>query len=144
MLLIIMALVSLGTLLALAAGWMNPTGELLLFYLLPPLTFIFFIVYTSIRLRRQARNVAAKDQESRWQVSAEGIIIDKSEGEEEFPWHSFSYAQGLPGQFIFFFAANRPEYIYISAEKRLQIAGAESSPALADGHASGADPVLDR
>jgi hypothetical protein len=109
----IMALVSLGTLLALAAGWMSPAGDRLLFYLLPPLTFIYFLIYTPIRLRRQARETAARDEESRWQVTEQGITIEKEEASDEHPWRSFSHAQELPEQFILFFAANRSEYIFL-------------------------------
>jgi hypothetical protein len=133
-LVIIMAVISLGTLVALAVGWMNPAGDLLLFYLLPPLTFIFFIVYTPIRLRRQAREVAEKDQEAHWQVTAKGVAIEKETGDDEHPWKSFSHAQELPGQFIFFFAANRSEYIYLPKSAFVSPEQEESFRALVEEH----------
>ncbi|MCB2214399.1 YcxB family protein [bacterium] len=112
-LLIIMALVSLGTLLAIAVGWLNPAGDLLFFYLLPPITFIIFIVYTPIRLRQQAKEVAARNQESRWKITSEGITLEGVDQAEERSWKSFAHVQELPDQFILFYAANRSEYIYL-------------------------------
>ena len=50
----VMAVVSLGTVLALALGWLPPDPARLPFYILPSGLFVFFLVFTPIDLRHKA------------------------------------------------------------------------------------------
>ncbi|MBG0788209.1 MAG: hypothetical protein H0S79_24235, partial [Anaerolineaceae bacterium] len=45
-LVVVMGIVSIATILALGLGWLSVENERLLLYLLPPLMFIFFLLYT--------------------------------------------------------------------------------------------------
>ncbi len=113
-LLILMGIMSAATILALALGWLSLESNRLLLYLLPPGTFIFFLIYNPIDIRRKAKQAASTEDETSWQVTKNGITVTQGDETNKHPWKSLSHIQELPGQYIFFIKANRSTYIFIT------------------------------
>jgi hypothetical protein len=113
-LLVLMGIMSALTILALAVGWLSFQSNQLLLYLLPPGTFIFFLIYNPIDIRRKARQSAEGDAKTSWQVTKNGITVTQGEETTKYPWESLAYAQELPEQYIIIIKANRSTYIFIT------------------------------
>jgi hypothetical protein len=113
-LLILMGIMSAATILALALGWLSLESNRILLYLLPPGTFIFFLIYNPIDLRRKAKQAASDDDDTTWQVTKNGITVTHGEDTTKYPWKSLAQIQELPGHYIFFIKANRSTYIFIN------------------------------
>ena len=113
-LLVLMGIMSAATILALALGWLTANGDRLLLYLLPPGTFIFFMIYNPIDLRRKAKQAASTEDNTTWQVTKNGITVTQGEDEKKYPWDSLAQVQELPEHFIIFIKANRSTYIFIN------------------------------
>lgn len=112
-LIILMGLVSMGTLLALGLGWVTVSSERLLLYLLPPAMFVFFLIYTPINLKRTAQKAAKDPEEIHWRVGKAGISVSKGETTTKYTWEGLGYIEELEGHFMFFSRTNRAEYIFI-------------------------------
>ena len=112
-LVVLMGIVSIATILALGLGWLSVENERLLLYLLPPLMFIFFLLYTPINLRRAAKKVAKEGLEFEWRVNNAGISEVKGEKTIKYNWESFSLAEESDGYYLLFSRTNRSEYIFI-------------------------------
>ncbi len=112
-LVVLMGIVSIATILALGLGWLSVENERLLLYLLPPMMFIFFLLYTPINLRRAAKKVAKEGLEFEWRVNNAGISVVKGEKTTKYNWESFSLAEESDGYYLLFSRANRSEYIFI-------------------------------
>jgi hypothetical protein len=76
-LIVLMGIVTLVTILGLALGWLNADTNQLLLYLLPPGTFILFLIYTPINLRRRVKQAAEQAKELSWHLSNSGITINE-------------------------------------------------------------------
>jgi hypothetical protein len=113
-LLILMGIMSAATILALALGWLSFDSNRLLLYLLPPGTFIFFMIYNPIDLRRKAKQAASTEDDTTWQVTKNGITVSQGEDTKKYPWDSLAQVQELPEQYIFFIKANRSTYVFIN------------------------------
>lgn len=112
-LVVLMGIVSLATVLALGLGWVTVSSERLLLYLLPPMMFVFFLIYTPINLNRTAKKAAKDPDETHWQVGKSGISVSKGESTTKYPWESLGYIEELEGYFMLFSRTNRAEYIFI-------------------------------
>jgi hypothetical protein len=112
-LVILMGLVSIGTLLTLGLGWLSVGNERLLLYLLPPMMFVFFLIYTPINLRRNARKSAKEALEIEWKINNAGISESKGEETTKYPWEMLSHAEETAGYYLLFSRTNRAEYIFI-------------------------------
>ncbi len=113
-LLILMGIMSAATILALAVGWLSLESNRLLLYLIPPGTFIFFLIYNPIDIRRKARQSAEGDENTSWQVTKNGITVTKGDETTKYPWNALVQVQELPDQYIIFIKANRSTYIFIT------------------------------
>ena len=112
-LIILMGVVSVGTVLALGLGWVKVASERLLLYLLPPAMFVFFLIYTPINLKRTAQKAAKDPEEIHWRVSKAGISVSKGEETTKYTWEGMGYIEELEGYFIIFSRTNRSEFIFI-------------------------------
>ena len=112
-LVILMGLVSAGTLLALGLGWLAVENERLMLYLLPPMMFVFFLIYTPINLRRNAKKSAKESLEIEWKINNAGISQIKDEETTKYPWEMLSHAEETAGYYLLFSRTNRAEYIFI-------------------------------
>jgi len=112
-LVILMGIVSAGTILALGLGWLSVDNERLLLYLFPPMMFIFFLIYTPINLRRTAKKSAKESVEMEWKVNNTGISQSKGEETAKYPWEMLNHAEETDGYYLLFSRTNRAEYIFI-------------------------------
>ncbi len=112
-LIIAMGVISALTILALLTGWLALDNQRLLFYLLPPGMFVFFLVITPINLRREAKKSAQAAEEETWTISEKGIRIKKGEQTSKHPWVLFAKARQLPEHILLIYKANRASYIFI-------------------------------
>ena len=112
-LVILMGILSIATVLALGLGWLSVDNERLLLYLLPPMMFVFFLLYTPINLRRTAKKSAKESVEIEWRVNNAGISVIKGEDTTKYPWESFSYTEEANGYYLLFSRTNRADYIFI-------------------------------
>ncbi|MBG0770104.1 MAG: YcxB family protein [Anaerolineaceae bacterium] len=112
-LVILMGVVSIATILALGLGWLSVDNERLLLYLLPPMMFIFFLLYTPVNLRRTAKKSAKESVETEWRVNNAGIAVSKGEETTKYSWESFGYVEESEGHYLFFSRTNRANYIFI-------------------------------
>lgn len=110
---ILMGLVTIGTLLGLALGWIQTESNRLLLYLLPPGMFVFYLIYTPFDLRRQSSKLAEQNQTIKWRVSEEGITVDTDGESKKHFWEMLGTAQETDLDYILFFRANRSNYIFI-------------------------------
>ena len=112
-LVILMGIVSAGTIIALGVGWLSVDNEQLLLYLLPPMMYIFFLIYTPINLRRSAKKSAKESVEMVWKVNNAGISVSKGEETVKYPWEMLSHAEETEGHYLLFSRTNRAEYIFV-------------------------------
>jgi hypothetical protein len=112
-LMILMGILSVATVLAIGLGWIKVGSERLLLYLLPPMMFVFFLIYTPINLKRTARKAADEPDETHWQVGRSGISVSKGESTTKYPWEALGYIEEIEGYFMLFSRTNRAEYIFI-------------------------------
>ncbi len=112
-LVILMGIGSVATIVSLGLGWLSVDNERLLLYLLPPMMFIFFLLYTPINLRRTAKKSAQESVEFEWRVNNAGIAVTKGEETTKYTWESFGYVEESGGYYLFFALTNRTEYIFI-------------------------------
>ncbi len=109
----IMGLISLITLLAIALRWLSPNNERLMFYLLPPGMFIFFLIFTPINLHRRAKKSARKAGPVSWTLSEKGLTIIEAEEKTRLSWDLFVEVKAIPEDYLFFYKANRSAYIFL-------------------------------
>lgn len=112
-LVILMGIVSAGTILALGVGWLSVDNERLLLYLLPPMMFIFFLIYTPLNLRRTAKKSARESLEMEWKINNSGVSQRKGEEIHKYPWEMLNHAEETEGYYLLFSRTNRAEYIFI-------------------------------
>ena len=112
-LVILMGVVSIATILALGLGWLSVDNERLLLYLLPPMMFVFFLLYTPINLRRTAKKSAKESQEIEWRVNNGGIAVAKGEETTKYAWESFSLAEENDDYYLIFSRTNRADFIFL-------------------------------
>lgn len=108
---VVMGFMSIATVLGLAFGWID-AGSRILLYLLPPLMFIYFLIYTPIKLRRQAKELAEKNLTIEWRLSRAGITVDSNGEKQKYSWETFGATQELDQDYILFFKTNRSDYIF--------------------------------
>lgn len=112
-LMIMMGLVTIGTLLGLVLGWIQTDRNRLLLYLLPPAMFVFYLFYTPFEMRRQSRKLAEQVHTIKWRVGEDGITVDKDNESKKYLWEMLGTAQETDLDYILFFKANRSDYIFI-------------------------------
>jgi len=111
--LLLMGLMTIFTLFEIIFGWTNMDTTRLIFYVAPPMMFIIFLIYTPIKLRRQARQMADKRSQYQWRITSRGITVDENGARNKYSWETLSLAQEMDQYFIIFMKENRSKYIFM-------------------------------
>jgi hypothetical protein len=112
-LIIAMGLISLATIAALLLGWLAPDNSRLLFFLLPPGMFLFFLIITPINLRRKAHQTAQDSTPVAWTVTTQTITIHEEDERIQQNWDLFADLQELPEHYLLFYQTNRSAYLFL-------------------------------
>lgn len=112
-LLILIGILTIATLLGFIFGWLEAEMPLLIWYLLPPGMFIFYLIHTPLDLRGQAQSMAAKKSTIEWRISEAQISVHTDGSVNEHTWEMLGTAQETDDLFILYLKSNRSEYIFI-------------------------------
>jgi hypothetical protein len=108
-----MGVISLATVLALMLGWLSPDNERLMFYVLPPGMFIFFLVFTPLNLRRRAVKAAKQAGPVTWCASKKALTFTEEDETTRLSWDLFIEARDIPGYYLIIYKANRADYLFL-------------------------------
>lgn len=111
--LVLMVVMTIFTIFEIIFGWTNMDTTRLIFYAAPPMMFIIFLIYTPIKLRRQARQMADKRSQYQWRITNRGITVDENGAKNKHGWDTLSLAQEMDQYFIIFMKENRSKYIFM-------------------------------
>lgn len=109
----LMIITTLITLVGWYLGWLTVDSNRLLFFVLPPALFVFFMVYTMINLHRHAHQMAEQSPIITWYLDHAGIRVNESGQSQEFTWDHFSTAQDFGSYYILFFKSNPTQHLFI-------------------------------
>lgn len=109
----LMGIMTVYTLTGLAVGWINVDPALLVLYLLPPMMFVVFLIYTPFNLRKKAQELADQNLTIQWHINDKGISVEKNGKQNTYQWETLGVTQELDDHYIIFLKANRSKYIFL-------------------------------
>ncbi len=109
----LMTLTTIITLVGWLIGWLTVDPNQLLFFVLPPALFVFFMVYTTINLHQHARQKANQTLAITWHLDCSGISIIEDGHSQNYSWDQFSIAQELDAYYLLFLKSSPSDHFFL-------------------------------